>query len=250
MKYSEAISYLEKTHFPVEINPVPRKKIPACPQCYTGFNLDVKWVDEWHEKGRQLAIEYFGQWGLTDKDVDEHLLGYSEKHKGFTIPHWWLQKSLHSVLQGVKIRHNTTEKNKRFSCIDGSRTSGVFNQKWITAPDLSRSGPQLNHIYILEAEKDAILLDGLGFPAISFARSADWEYYLNNCFMNVVQPVFIYDNDGGIGLHRAKEISEFIRSDCQFICTMDYKSPSDMAKALGRDRVYRWMRYNDFEPEP
>lgn len=211
------------------------------------FDVDTNadQVEAWAIEGRAKAIAYFGQWGLTPDDVDRAWLGWGtyKGRSGYTIPHWWIENGQH-YLKGVKMRHETQDHKRRFSSVDGSNTRGFYNMKWVSNPDGTRQGPLLNHLFIVEAEKDAILLDGMGYPTVSFLPEAAWMQYLYRALANVVVPILIYDEDGGKGLNRALLIRERIKSKPIITSTKAYnvKSPSDLAQAQDRDILSVWIK--------
>jgi len=210
------------------------------------FVFDVNAVYAWHKEHRQKAIDYFSQWQLTPEDVDRHWLGYGSYNngQGYSIPHWWLDHYGNYILKGVKFRHETTDPKRRFSTVTNSLTRGIWNPRWVSNPDGTREGPILNHLFILEAEKDAALLDGYGYPAVALFPEAAWMHYMPVVLRNVIQPIIVYDEDGGKGLERALTIADYLKTRPILASTHEWqiKSPSDLAKEYGRNAIHDWVR--------
>lgn len=225
----------------------PRHKVKTPPPSEADlrqFVFDVQTVYEWHTNHRQTAIDYYSQWGLTAEDVDRHWLGYNEEKNAYTIPHWWIDGQGNYLLKGVKFRHETTDPKRRFSTVTGSLTRGVWNPKWVSNPDGTRQGPVINYLFILEAEKDAALVDGYGYPAVALFPETIWLSYMPVVLGNVIQPIIVYDEDGGKGLERALTIANYLKTRPILASTREWntKSPSDLAKEHGRNAVHDWVR--------
>jgi hypothetical protein len=214
----------------------------------------IEMVEHWHNTGKEQAAEYLTQFGLTMQDVERHQFGwaYYQGVGRLIIPHWWIDENGNYILKGIKFRVMTDNKKFRFSAVDGSITRGVWNPKWVSNPDRTRNGPILNYVFILEAEKDAALLDGLGYPAVSYHPETAWNQHLNHVYHNVIMPIIAYDEDGGKGLNRALQIAECLKSRPAIVSTKAWnvKSPSDLAQDYGRDAVVEWINSLKLEIEP
>lgn len=226
------------------------KPLPPSKSDLTDFHGTIEQVEKWHTEGRENAIAYFGQWGLSEQAVDNHLLGYSTEYNGYTIPHWWIEGDKY-ILRGVKFRHITDDKKRRFSALPNSITRGVYNMQYISNPDGSREGPVLDYVLIVESEKDAMLLEDMGYPAISYLPEIANDAYLDYMLKNVVQRIIIYDADGGKGLKRAINLTELLRSRPTIVSTEKFwqKSPSDVVCAYDKDVLDLWLR-ETLEIEP
>lgn len=239
--------------------PVTKEEIPKAPTLadYRDFKLDIRYVEDWHNTGRDKAIQYFSRWGLEPKDVDRHMLGFYDcgDHEVYTIPHFYIQDEQY-YLKGVKLRNvkpsidergdwcDKIDKRQRFTSVSGSHVNGVYNPQWVSNADGSRDGLIINQLAIVEAEKDAILLESLGVPSIRFGDKIEWTYYLPYILHNIVEPVFIYDEDDGRGLTNALNISKRLKTPHRFESTKKYnvKSPSDLAKEYGRGAVLDFLK--------
>lgn len=247
MDHRDAIDYLKSIDYPLEETQTYREKeeklSPPSKKNFSDLKLDTDQVEYWFIKGRQKAISYFGQWGLTSEDVDRYEFGFAEEKNAYTISHWWLQDGK-SYLKGLKFRHITEDKKKRFSIVEGSNTLGFWNMKYISNPDGTRKGPQLDYLFILESEKDAALLDGLGFPSVSFHPEKHWLQYIQRCLHNVVVPIVVHDvDDNQAGLSRALLIADYMKTRPVIVNTKKWniKSPSDLAQKYGRDELLNWI---------
>lgn len=238
----EAVEFLKEFGVSTDfLHSTPKRVIPPPSIKDLKITLSESEVYDWHKSGRLEAYKYFSLWGLTLDDIDNYWLGANED--GYTIPHWWTGKE-GSFLKGLKIRRRTNEHKLRFTCYPSSITRGIFNDQFTSNPDGTRDGPFLSELYILESEKDAMLLSGRGFPAIAFFPEKSWLEYANVIFKNIIQPVFIYDADGGKGLDRALDISQHIRQACKFESTeaLGVKSPSDVYFYLGANALDNWLK--------
>lgn len=219
------------------------KPLPPSKSDLIAFHGTIEDVERWHQEGREKAIAYYGQWGISEDAVDAHLLGYSQEHNGYSIPHWWLEGDKY-ILRGVKFRHITDDHKRRFSTLPDSITRGTFNMQYVSNPDGTREGPVLDYVLIVEAEKDAILLEDMGYPAISYLPEIASDAYLDYMLHNVIQRIIIYDADGGRGMNRAIKLTNLLRTRPTMVSTEQFwqKSPSDVVKAYDRDVLDLWLR--------
>lgn len=204
-----------------------------------------------YSNGRHLAEEYLSQWKLSRECVAKHLFGWSYTKNALTIPHTWIQGS--EYITGIKYRYMTDDKGKRFSAEKGSCLDGIWNPKWVSNPDGTRQGPFLDYLFMLEAEKDAALMEDLGYPAVSYLPEKSWDAHLNRVLNNVCLPVIIYDVDTeNQGLIRAEYLKKLINKDVKLVSTasLNIKSPSDLAKRDGRESVIDWVNKLNLGLEP
>src|SRR5258706_10423987 len=207
-------------------------------------NLDFSTVALYHMNGRQKAIDYLAKWHISKNAVDKFMFGWNYEQDALTIPHFWLENDQYYV-KGLKFRHMTSEKHKRFTQVKGGSLSGFWNTALISNPDGSRIGPMLDYLFILEAEKDAALLTDMGYNAVSYLRENRWNQYINVCLQNVALPVIVADFDEGRqGMLSALQIQSFVKTHTIIVSTdkLYIKSPSDLAQRDGIEAVHEWVR--------
>lgn len=252
LNYYQALDFLEEIgydstilHLEIADNQKREKHLPPptkSTECKS--SVDMSTIALYHNIYRQKAIDYFGLWGLSAKAIDKHWLGYCPNKNAYTIPHFWIENGQYYI-KGLKFRHITNDKKKRFSQVAGGSLSGAWNTEYVSNPDGSRIGPQLSYLFILEAEKDAALMDDLGYPAISWLRDTAWNQHINVVLQNILMPIIVYDvDDKDQGLYSALQLQSYIKSNAPLVSTKAYhiKSPSDLSQRDGVLAIHEWVK--------
>jgi hypothetical protein len=254
LRFGQALTYLKDIGANVRLsNALEMKPLP--PPQRPQVALTHSAIDAWHKQGRARAVEYYSQWKLTGQAIDNNNIGWhrTDRWCGYTIPHYWLGPE-GTVLKGVKIRkdeRNAPDWMPKYFGLKQSTFGGAWNAKWVSNPDDTRMGPHIGYVLITEAEKDAALLDDLGYPAIAYTPEAHWDAHLGAVFQRVEMPVIIADADGGRGMERARKIRKLLRDKPPIISTekWDVKQPSDLAALYGAGAITDWLKSTGLDLE-
>lgn len=197
--------------------------------------------------GRAKAIDYYAKYKLTPKIVDRFRLGYMKTDyglSGFSIPHTIHTTETDTVVVGIKIRRDdmVCPQFDKYMSVKGSSLGGIFNDKWVSAPDGSRIGPSLPYIFVSEDENTAMVLEQAGFPAVAYRERGDWQPYLDVIFRTIGLVVILADNDpkaNGVwpGRDYAMKIFNAMTRDRIVITCNTHKQFADLAAETSIENV-------------
>lgn len=225
---------------------------PPAPRIVLPFTeLDLEDVEISHtvcnnaaDHGYAKALEYWRQWGIAEQTINDFNLGYvhpTSNYAGYTIPHYYTTAEGEILVKGLKLRRDDDIAPQLPKYI-GARTSlygGIYNDRWTTTPDGSRTGPKLDFCFVTEDEKTTWVLNQLGYPSVSYKQKSGWQEFLSICFKNVSTVIIVADNDAEQGMKNALNIQEGLGDIYNKIIQspLPHKQFSDMSKELGLDTV-------------
>ncbi len=200
----------------------PRKPKPA------GVTLSRNDCQLWHASLRSEHRQYWQDRGLADETIDRFMLGWDGGR--LTIPNQY-----RDVVYGVKRRVYPAQPDgnkSKYTQVKGSRV-GLFNADILTM----LHGGDLP-LFIVEGEIETMLLDQLGFPAISTTGgagvwSAEWSKFL----AHIGRIVVLYDNDDA-GDDGAMKIASFLRRVEIWHWPQEYK---DGGEFLPTKSAWNWL---------
>jgi hypothetical protein len=208
-----------KEYLGVEIPYVPRKvvRMEERPFCFLDFvDFHSKYHELWQQAQANLRDEdvaYMNSFG-----IDAAHWGIGSVDEGLLIPYYWTRHipapdgstTVVRILRGLKIRKRGGATPK-YVAIPGSSTGGPFIDENVNAPDGSRSVLHPEKIlWVTEAPKDAMFLNGMGRAAIAYAPQKRWDDYLPRMVEPYERIIYLRDNDE-IGAKKRSEESPGLR---------------------------------------
>lgn len=165
------------------IRPNERPLAPRPPAPTTVFDFDR--IAYWHDAMPPSRRDYWHSRGLHDETIDRFRLGWDGWR--YTIP-----VTFRGVCYGIKRRRSEIDDGLegKYVMQKGSRV-GIFNADILSTPfdsDLP--------LFVVEGEIEAMLLDQLGYQAISSTGGANtWKAHWSSFLAAVPRIVILYDND-------------------------------------------------------
>lgn len=147
--------------------------------------FDLADVERWHASMPAARRAFWHGRGLEDDTIDRFRLGWDGKRH--TIP-----VTYRGVCYAIRRRRSEIDDGMdgKYVMAKGSRV-GVFNADILSTP-FDRSLP----LFIVEGEIEAMLLDQLGFQAVSSTGGAStWKEHWARYVAHIPRIVVIYDND-------------------------------------------------------
>jgi hypothetical protein len=161
-------------------------------------------VNVFYEYGKEYTDYWTGYRGYTQQTIDEFKLGYTGKY-------WVIPIYVNGEFKNFQCRGFDPNGNK----IIRSYYEGIgrlpFNFNRIT--DLYYS----ETIYIAEKPVDVIMLEQMGYPAISSNLGAmGWDHDWSKLLMPFEKVIIIYDNDEA-GLVGAKRTAKYLMHNSEIL---------------------------------
>ncbi len=162
--------------------------------------------------------------GITFEAAEKRKLGWAADEARIVIPVYDENKALRNMR---KYTFEKTESNKKILNVKGAGQNRLYMIENLV-------NPALDTIYIAEGELKAILLDSLGFPAVSPTAGANnWEAEWNPLFKDK-DVVIVYDVDEE-GRKGAAKICRHLASVAKSIRDVFLKEVANFAKYTGGD---------------
>jgi DNA primase len=219
-------------------------------------NIDMEEFERsTNEQAKERAAEYYVPLGISKHSIYKWDIGYRENGlwSGYLIPYYIRDGEGKSHLTGASIRRDDSRafdpRMVKYISWRGSRKPGFFGQPLTSLPAMERIGPYCESLFIVESEKDVIVLDQAGYNAVAFKGGKDWLYHIDKCLKNVMIPIIIQDNDDGPGEEIAQRLFKAIkrrddRRACLITKTPKYKQVSDLVAAEGEEALHEFIRDN------
>lgn len=160
------------------------------------LDIDLEEIMRWHESMPPQRRQYWYSRGLTDRTIDEFLLGWDGKR--YTIPALYRLQPF-----AVKRRQSDIDDGiaAKYTQIAGGRV-GIFNADvlWTATKCI-----------VCEGEIDCMLLTQLGYHAVSSTGGAgSWKAEWAKFFTHIREIVILYDNDAA-GIEGANKVRSGMR---------------------------------------
>lgn len=237
LSYEDAQKYLRE-QYGTTVVPVRRQPIRIQPPTM----LEYVDFDECYRAGIEQAQqamhsdkagqEYFRSFG-----IDPIAAGIGSTDEGWVIPHRWYKADGTYLYKAAKIRaKKPSKKRPKYISIPMSKTGGVSDNFCVNAPDLSRVVEDSSPLFIVEAEKDYMLLRQLGYAAISYSPENRWNHFLPVIVGE--RPVVILADNDMAGKVRGRILSDALSAVPHIIATMpEDKQPTDAYQRAGEQYV-------------
>jgi hypothetical protein len=229
-----------------DIKPIARKFVPPTPaRPVEHIGTRFKLVET------KNYIEYFGRFGINENtliyfgvlDAVEH--PQERFYRGYYIPNfsWWgpYQDSFVVCGGAYRVDPNCHMDWPKYLNEKGQKSPGYYHNYLLSTPDNKRLGPFLDHCFIVESQKDVMLLTQMGYNAVAFKGDSAWLYYSDTIFQRVICPIIIADNDGGAGLNIALRVQNGIKRGT-IVSIDEAKQISDLVEIRGYDYALQYMK--------
>lgn len=227
MTHKEIMQYLHRDDKPKVRAPKPAPEAPNFTSA-VAFNSANK--DTYRKAVLEMRYDQSGQDWFKSFGIDWNFWGIGSDNRGWLIPHWFTAPDGSKFLKAIKLRFRYPTKIKYIN-FPGGKSSGVFNDHLVNAPDGSRKVSDDKPLIIVEAEKDAMLLCELGYDTIAYTPEKTWDYYLPVIVGN--RKVLVWADNDMPGKDRAQRVAKAIKRDVKIVSLSDEKQPTDLVKRLG-----------------
>lgn len=188
--FLEIVDYLGALEIKAPVTPKRELKAKEKPT----LTISMSDIERWHATMPDERRAYWHERGLTQETIDYFRLGWNGRR--YTIP-----ATYRNIPFGVKLRQSDIPDgvDAKYIQVSGSRV-GLFNTDALVGA---------NRIVICEGEIDAMLLQQLGYPAItSTGGCATFRNEWAKFFTHVKEIYILFDNDepGRLGASNVKRI--------------------------------------------
>jgi len=230
VRYEYHFSFREALEFLHMETPIKKTEfVKPKPEIHLDVHLDLSPILD----APNYIYDYYKRWGLTRETLSQFKIQYydSDHYKGFAIPHYY--KGFLSDMNVRKDERRWSD-GPKYRSVTGSHKCGYYHNEILSTWNLDYIGPFLDHCFVVESEKDVMLMTQMGFNAVAYRGPKEFLYYTDNIFSNVMRPILIADNDSPEkGMAFSKRIKKSFERNVDIVMIEKYKQPSDMAEAVG-----------------